>query len=317
MTSSESSEVREYQRQVALITWLGLACNVLLAAGKIAAGVLGHSRAVLADGVHSLTDLATDLAVLIGVRFWSRPADENHPHGHQRIETLVTLAIALALAVTALGLGYDGLSSIRNKDFHKPGWIAFGAAMASLVVKEILFQVTRKKARMLNSSALMANAWHHRSDAFSSIPAALAVAVGALFPDWAFVDSIGALIVCLLILKASMDIAWPALNQLSDRAAPPEATSSITSVILATPGVVATHAVRTRYLGSSLQVDCHVMVEPEITVRQGHDIAKAVRERLINDDPNVGDLNIVDVVVHVEPVEEPGSRDDKGRSGGT
>lgn len=298
---SPAAQHSDYHRKVSSITWIGLVLNVLLAAGKIAAGQLGHSRAVFADGVHSISDLVTDLAVLIGVRFWSKPADANHPHGHSRIETLVTLGIGLALAATAAVMAHGALADLRLGRFSKPGWIAFGAAAASIVIKELLYRATMRTAQTVKSSALVANAWHHRTDALSSIPAAVAVAVGALAPGWEFVDALGALLVCVFIFKAAYDVGNPALVELMDRAAPPEIVAGIREEAMATPGVRDAHAIRSRYLGSALQIDLHVLVDPELTVREGHDIAHAVKRRLLD-----SSLDVADVVVHMEPADHEG-----------
>ncbi len=278
------------------VAWIGLWCNLGLAILKIVAGLTARSHAVVADGVHSLSDLVTDLAVIIGVRYWSAPPDNDHPHGHARIETLVTLSIGLVLAGVAVGLCYEALATVRDPDLAPPGWLAFWAAVLSLGIKEWLYRWTVVKAREANSPALEANAWHHRSDALSSLPAAAAVAVGAIYPEWSFVDRVGAAIVSLLILQAAWKIVWPALQQLVDRGAPEEQLRRITEIAQSTRGVMEVHAVRTRYLGRGLQVDLHVLVDPEITVREGHAISELVRLRLLELCRNVRD-----VVVHLEP----------------
>ncbi len=283
-------------RQVRRITFIGMVGNLLLAGVKMAAGLLGGSQAVFADGVHSLSDLATDVAVLVGIRYWSAPPDEKHPHGHGRIETLVTVLIGLTLAAVAVGLGYEAVATVRSPHVQQPGWIAFWAAVLSIGVKEGLYRWTKAVARKVRSSALEANAWHHRSDALSSLPAAIAVAVAAVYPQWSFVDRIGALVVTLLILQAAWKITWPALEQLMDRGAPREQVEHIKEIVSATKGVMDLHAVRTRFLGQGYQVDLHVLVDPDITVREGHAISEKVRLRLLE-----FCRHIQDVVVHIEP----------------
>ncbi len=292
-------------RTVARVTWVGLWLNLGLALLKIGAGIGAGSQAVLADGIHSLSDLVTDVVVLVGLRYWTAPPDERHPHGHGRIETLVTVFIGCALLAVALGLGYGALAGVRAEGLAAPGWVAFWAALLSLGAKEVLYRWTMVKARETGSAALKANAWHHRSDALSSLPAALAVAVAAVFPEWSFVDRVGAFVVCLFILQAGGKITWPALEQLIDRGATEEQIRRIEEVAMQTGGVQEVHAVRSRYLGQGLQVDLHVLVDPELTVREGHVIAEKVKVRLLE---LCG--SVQDVVVHLEPYLPPEARDD-------
>lgn len=291
-------EYASHYRDVMLVGWVGVVCNLTLGGLKCVLGHVAGSRAVFADGVHSLSDLVTDIAVIVGVKYWTRPADDSHPHGHRRIETLVTAIIGIILAGVALGIGYRAFADL-GKPVARPGWAAFTAAMVSIVGKEILFRWNMVVAKRAKSQALVANAWHHRSDSLSSIPAAAAVAVALIFPKLGVVDLVGAVIVSLFILHAAWSIFRPALDQLIDRAAPTELVNTIQELSLAVPGVKEVHAIRTRYLGSCIQADLHVLVDPTLSVRVGHDIAHAVRERLVTAEPE-----IVDVVVHIEPFEE-------------
>ena len=282
--------------EVTFITWIGMLANILLSVIKFAAGIIGHSQAVVADAVHSLSDLSTDIAVLVGVRFWTAPADESHPHGHRRIETLVTALIGAILALIGLGLGYRALATLRHPAGSPPTWIAFIAAVVCIASKEVLYRRTAAVGKRVRSSAVIANAWHHRSDALSSVPAALAVLGTQLFPEWSFLDHMGAVVVSLFILKAAWKITRPALGELVDEAAPERVRENIERVALATPGVKHVHALRTRYVGSALQVDLHVNVDRQITVHEGHEIAEQVQRHLLAEEPDV-----VDVVVHIEP----------------
>jgi cation diffusion facilitator family transporter len=283
--------------QVRRAGWVGLASNLGLAAAKAVAGVLGHSHAVLADAVHSLSDLATDIAIILGVKFWSAPADENHPHGHGRIETLVTVVIGLALAAVAVGMGVRAIAGLQRGVETPPTGIALAAAVLSIVVKEALYRWTAGVGRRARSSATVANAWHHRSDAFSSIPAAAAVGVALIDPEWAVVDRVGAVVVCLLILQASWRILLPAVEQLIDRGAPAADRRRIEKLALEVDGVESAHAVRTRYVGAELSVDLHVEVDGSLSVTEGHGIAMAVRRKLVEEGPDVADA-----VVQVEPL---------------
>ncbi len=288
----------QHIRQVQWTAKVGLAVNLLLAVVKFAGGVLGASQAVVADAVHSLSDSITDVAILIGVKYWSKPPDEDHPHGHRRIETIVTSLIGLLLGAVALGLVYNAVITLRDKHVSTPGAIAIGAAFVSIVLKELLYQWTVRVGRGIRSSAVVANAWHHRSDAFSSIPALAAVALAWFSPSLSFVDHIGAVVVSFFILQAAWSIAKPALGQLADEGASAEDRERIERIAMGTNGVKLVHAIRTRHIGSGIQVDLHVKVDPEMTVRRGHDISELVKERLLADGPD-----IVDVVVHLEPFE--------------
>ncbi|MBN1477732.1 cation transporter [Candidatus Sumerlaeota bacterium] len=293
--------LQQHAAEVRRVTWWGLIINLLLSALKFAGGILGSSQAVVADAIHSLSDSVTDVAVLVGLRFWSKPPDESHPHGHRRIETLVTVAIGLLLAAVAVGLAVGALRGLRRLDLPSPEWIAFAAAVVSIGSKEWLYRWTVAVGRRARSSAVIANAWHHRSDALSSIPAAVAVAGAAFHPAWSFLDPLGALIVTLFILQAAWRIVKPALWELVDTGAPPEECEEILRLAEETEGVTNAHALRTRYVGPGMHVDLHIEVDPEITVREGHDISEKVKSRLIDQGPSV-----IDVVVHLEPEGDEG-----------
>jgi len=290
------SGVESTAAQVRRAGWVGLICNLLLAVLKMAAGIIGHSHAVVADAIHSLSDLVTDFAVIAGVHFWTKPADEDHPHGHQRIETLVTVVIGLFLAAVAVGLAWDAITGGHDSGSVAPTGIALVAALISIVVKEILYRWTAAEGRRLDSPALIANAWHHRSDALSSIPAAIAVAVAVINPRFAFVDRIGAVAVCVFILYAAWKIIAPALLQLIDTAAPPEERRLLEELAIGVGGVRDVHGLRTRYVGPRLAVDLHIVVDPDLNVEQGHEIAEAVKIALMAGGPGVHD-----VLVKVEP----------------
>jgi cation diffusion facilitator family transporter len=300
-------------REVRRITWIGLIANIILAALKMIVGVLGSSQAIVADAVHSISDMTTDIAVLIGVRLWSHPADECHPYGHRRIESIVTVGIGVTLVAVALAIGYRGIASVRDVHIVQPRWIAFIGAAISIVAKEALYRWTLHVGKRTRSAAVRANAWHHRSDALSSIPAALAVAIAAFDPHWSFVDHIGAVIVALFILHASWRIIGPALAELSDMGAPVDITTRICEAASATEDVHDVHAVRTRRMGPSVFVDLHITVDGAMTVHWGHLVSEAVKRNIQNQVPDV-----VDVVVHLEPSgPDAGERrlDDKGPAG--
>ena len=289
----------ENKKQAQQITLLGFIVNLLLAGLKFAFGFFGHSQAVVADAVHSLSDMVTDLFILIGIRFWSAPADECHPYGHQRIETMITAGIASLLALAAIGLGWNATRRLLTPAECPPLSFVFIAPLVSIIFKEILFRRTLAVGRRIKSQAVIANAWHHRSDAVSSIPPLLAVVAAAANPKWSFLDPVGALMVALLILKVAWDIASPALAELTEKGATSEEIQEINELAGGVFGVHSVHKTRTRRLGAGLFVDLHVVVDGDLTVRESHDIASEIQKKLIGDGPSV-----MDVTVHMEPDEE-------------
>ena len=283
-------------RTVQFVTVVGMILNIVLVLAKAAGGWFFHSQALLADAVHSLSDLVTDLAVIFGVKYWSAPPDRSHPYGHGRIETLVSAFIGIALAAVAIGLAWDAVGTLRNGVDRGPAGFAFLIAVFSVVSKEIVFRWTRAKAREVRSTAMEANAWHHRSDAISSIPAAVAIALAYFFPRLHFVDALGAIFVSGFILHSAWKIIQPTLQELSEAGVSKEDQAKIYRMAASLPGVLGAHALRTRNAGSAIWADIHIIVDPEMTVREGHDLSHKVRDLLV-----ASDLNIVDVVVHLEP----------------
>jgi cation diffusion facilitator family transporter len=281
------------------VTWIGIAVNLVLAVSKLLAGIYGESQAVIADGVEALLDLFTVVLVYAGSRFWTRPPDETHPFGHGRMETLAAVLIGVSLVGAAIGIGWQAVTTLRLPHTEPPGWIAAAAAFASVVGKEILYRYTVKVGQRIKSVAVVATAWHYRSDALSSIPVVIAVTGAILLPSWTLLDHLGALVVSVFILHAAFKISWPSLMELIDVGAPVEMRRRIRDMAAAVPGVIQVHDIRTRYIGTSLQLVLHVVVRGSLSVREGHSIAREVESRLID-----GIEEVVDVVVHVEPPEE-------------
>jgi cation diffusion facilitator family transporter len=288
----------KHQQSVIKITWFGLFINLALSVFKFIVGLIGHSQAVIADAFHSLSDLATDLAVLFGIRFWDAPADKDHPYGHYRIQTLITVSIGFALFIVALGIGYNGLATLREKHGTQPGWIALSGPLLSIILKEYLYQRTVRIGLLTKSPAVVANAWHHRSDALSSIPALIAVFLSAFNPDWGYFDHIGAVIVSIFILKVSWDIIKPELLELTEHAASAQDLGEIQSILHGIKEVLSFHKIRTRKMGSGILVDLHIQVDPQMSVIHGHEISRKVKTELMQNGPHV-----IDVVVHLEPYE--------------
>jgi len=295
-------------RKILQVTLAGLALNLALSAFKCSAGYWGKSQAVLADGIHSLSDTVTDGALLVGMRFWNKPPDADHPYGHQRLETMVTIFIGLVLGAVGVRLLWNALSSLHIPSASEvaPGKIALLAALVSVGSKEWLYRWSLFWGKKTRSMALSANAWHHRSDALSSLPVVLAVGGTMIDPSWIFLDPLGAALVSLFILRASYTICKDPLAQLMDKGMPLEDLKTLERIVWDIPGILGLHKIRTRYLGSnSLMVDLHIEVNPEISVRQGHELASSVKFSLMDHFPS-----IVYVVVHVEPYEKRNEKEE-------
>ena len=280
------------------VTWIGFLANISLSGIKFGAGYFGRSQALIADAIHSLTDTTTDLAVIAGSHFWSRPPDESHPYGHRRLETLVTIFIGFMLAAAGIGIGWEAISSLRAKNSSPPGIMALCAALASILCKEILYRWTAVASKKVKSPALAANAWHHRTDAISSLPVLVAVSGALLFPSWSFLDYVGAAVVSIFILHSAVKIIWPGISELIDVGAPEQIKAEIKKIACMNAKVQEVHAVRTRYISSGIQVDMHIVVPGSMSVREGHHIADDVQNRIIENIPE-----ILDVVIHVDPPE--------------
>ncbi len=294
----EKSPDGSREKTIRKVTWVGLLANVLLAGFKLLAGIIGSSQALVADAIHSLTDLTTDIAVIAGSHYWSRPPDEDHPYGHQRLETLVTVFIGVMLAAAGIGVGWKAISTLQVAHSAPPKLIAALVALISIIGKETMYRWTAYIGRRIKSPVLAANAWHHRTDAISSLPVLIAISGAMVFPSWSFLDRVGAVIVSIFIVHASIKILWPAFSELIDAGAPTEIRKRIQTSALKNEGVLQVHDIRTRYVSSSIQVDLHIVVKGSISVREGHDIADNVKDCIINEIQEV-----IDVIVHVEPPE--------------
>lgn len=285
-------------RKIHFVTIAGLIVNLILAALKGIGGLFFCSQALVADAIHSLSDLITDFAVIFGVKYWSAPPDDTHPYGHAKIETIVSFFIGFVLISVAAGLMIDAVGSLRSQVEKPPAAIAFWIAVISITSKEWLYRWTKCKATELKSSALAANAWHHCSDAISSIPVGVAIAISHWFPKWHFVDPLGAILVSGFIILAAWKIVKPALFELSESGSLSR-QQEIRKIALKIPEICEVHAVRTRGVGTAFFTDLHVMVEPNLTVRHGHDIAHELKQQIIN-----AGLGITDVIIHIEPYEK-------------
>lgn len=291
------------EKEIARVTVLGSVANLALLLFKFVAGVIGHSSAMIADAVHSLSDFITDIVVILFVNISSKPEDEGHDYGHGKYETMATSIIAIVLLFVGFGLFRDGANNIY--DFYvngipleRPGYIALAAAFASIIVKEILYHVTRLVGERQNSQVVIANAWHHRSDAFSSIGTALGIGGAILLGDnWRVLDPLAAVIVSLFIMKVAITLAIPAVNDLLEKSLPKEVEDEILSIICELPEVKSPHNLRTRRIGNNIAIEVHIRVDGDITVTMAHDMTKEIESRI-----RAKFGKATHISLHVEPI---------------
>ena len=290
------------QREIYRVTIVGSVVNMLLLIFKFVAGIVGNSAAMVADAVHSLSDFVTDIVVILFVRLSGRPADEDHGYGHGKFETLATLFVSLVLFGVAVMLFVGGVKDIvavaHGKQLAEPTMVALIAAVISIIAKELLYHYTVKCGEKLNSQVVVANAWHHRSDAFSSI-GVLAGVGGAMFLGgrWAVLDPIAATIVSLFIVKVAYSLLMPSLEELLERSLPKDVEQRIEQIILSVDGVSSPHHLRTRRIGSAYAIEVHIRMDGNLTLTQAHAVTTAV-ERLLKQE--FGDSTHVGI--HTEPV---------------
>lgn len=280
------------------ITLYGAAKNSLLALLKITFGIVGHSHALFADGIHSLADLLIDSLVLIASRFGSRAADLEHPYGHGRIETAATLALAFLLLLTGVGIIFAGGMEVMGlRAATRPDLYVVLVAMFSMFLNEVLYRYTRITGERIGSKLLVTNAWHHRSDSFTSLVVVIGV-IGAWL-GLVRLDSLAAIVVGVLIVKMAAQFGWNSIRELVDTGLDAETIKQINQSIIAVPGVGAVHQLRTRSVGGTIFLDVHILVDPTISVSEGHFIGQQVHFRLMQEVPGV-----VDVTVHVDPEDD-------------
>ncbi len=283
--------------EIQRVTITGLVLNIVLMVFKVTAGIAGRSQAVFADGIHSGSDLVTDVMVLLGLAFWARPKDADHPYGHERIETVVALVLSGILFAAGALIGYGAVSQLWKRHVVQIRPIALYAAVVSVLSKEILYRWTRSVGVRMRSLAVVANAWHHRSDAFSSIPVAVAVATAILLPSWWFVDHVAAILVSVFIVIAAYGIALPCVRQLIDTAPPKQIQEALAQAMESTDGVISVHEIRARYLGPKILAEAHIEVDGRVTVEEGHDIAEEAKKKVFEQFPEIEDITI-----HIEPI---------------
>ncbi|WP_346713651.1 cation diffusion facilitator family transporter [Mediterranea massiliensis] len=298
----EKSEEAAREAGIYRVTLVGSVVNLLLLVFKFVAGILGHSAAMLADAVHSLSDFVTDIIVIVFVRISSKPEDEGHDYGHGKYETLATAIIGLVLLFVGFGILWNGATSIwdfwQGGELKEPGMLALWAALVSILFKELLYQYTVLKGRRLNSQAVVANAWHHRSDALSSIGTAVGIGGAILLGErWLILDPLAAVVVSLFIMKVAIQLLVPCVEELLEKSLPAEVEEKIKQEILSFPGVTLPHHLRTRRIGSSYAIEVHIRMDGQITLEEAHRTATAIENRLKSEFGSRTYINI-----HVEPV---------------
>lgn len=278
------------------VTLVGIVVNGLLIVLKMLAGIFGHSQALIADAVHSVSDLFTDAVVLVGLEIGGKPPDGDHHFGHGRIETLASTVVGVSLVVTAVYLGGKALLDIYRHTAIYPNGLAISGAALSIAFKEALYRYTVFTGRRMKSQLIIANAWHHRTDALSSVAVMAGVTGAWVNPAWHMLDAVAALIVSLIVIKVGADILRRTVREISDAAPPPDVLDKIKKCSLSVEGVIDTHDLRVRSLAGRYQMEIHVVVDGRLTVAKGHDIAKAVESCIFEEIDQAGKI-----IVHVDP----------------
>ena len=286
------------------VTWTGFAVNMVLTVIKLAAGFIGKSTAMIADGVHSLSDFVTDLLVILFIGISGKEKDDDHKYGHGKYETFATLLISLVLILVGVGIFWSGLTKVmdvfQGEVLEQPTYLALGAALVSILFKEILFWYTKVVGDKINSNAVIANAWHHRSDAFSSIGTALGIS-GAIFlgESWRILDPIAGLIVSIFIVKVALELGMPSMHELLEKSLPEETEKSIIEIIESHPEVIFQHNLKTRKIGSIFAIDVHIKLDKNISFVKSHDVATDIEIKLR---AKFGEKTVTNI--HTEPYVE-------------
>ena len=289
----------EQEKKTAMrVSAVTIVWNVILSIFKLIAGIVGHSGAMISDAVHSASDVFSTIIVILGINIASRQSDDDHQYGHDRLECVAAILLAVVLFATGIGIGIGGINKIITGTAGKdeiPGMIALLAAVASILVKESMFWYTRSAAKKINSGALMADAWHHRSDALSSIGALIGIGGARLgFP---VLDPIASVIICVFIVKAAYDIFKDAVDKMVDKSCDEETEEKMRQLIKEQTGVLKVDVLRTRLCGAKMYVDIEIAADGDITLREGHEIAQVVHDKVEEEFPLVKHC-----MVHVNPL---------------
>ena len=299
---SNETEIRK--RKIYRVTFVGLVVNLVLSLLKLAAGLVGRSGAMVADAVHSFSDLATDVVVIAFARISAKPRDPGHDYGHGKYETLATIIISIALGVVGAGILFNSIEGIRTVveggTLPRPGAIALVAAVVSIVVKEILYRYTVRVGHQVQSPSVIANAWHHRSDALSSLGTLAGIGCAYFLEDkWRIADPVAALVVAIFIFKIAFDLIRTGLGELLEQSLPADVEEEILHIVTANPEIREPHNLRTRRIGASIAIEVHVRMDGQMTVEHSHDLTVEIERRLRE---RFGEGTMI--AIHVEPVKE-------------
>lgn len=299
MKKGNEESAGDFQRVAGRVSTMSIAGNVILSVFKLIAGIVAHSNAMISDAVHSASDVFSTIVVMIGIRLASKKADKEHPYGHERMECVAAIILAMVLFVTGLGIGMEALKNILSGSYHDlqvPGTLALAAAIVSIMVKEAMFWYTKIYAVRIDSSALLADAWHHRSDAFSSVGALIGIAGARLgFP---VMDSIASLVIFIFIIKAAYDIFKDAIDKMVDHSCDEETERQIYECVMKNREVMGIDSLHTRIFGNKIYVDIEIAVDGSYTLKRSHEIAEEVHE-----DIERNFRKIKHIMVHVNPAQ--------------
>lgn len=306
---------KERARGIYKVTIVGSIVNFLLVVCKFVSGIIGHSAAMFADAVHSLSDFVTDIIVVLFIRISNRPEDKDHDYGHGKYETLAAALIGIILLLVGLGILWNGINKImlviKGGVLESPGMIAFWVAVFSIIVKELVYRYTVYKGKQLDSQAVIVNAWHHRSDAFSSIGTAIGIGGAILLgKSWTVLDPIAAVIVSFFIIKVALQSLIPCIEELLEKSLPEETEKEIEQIVLSENGVSEPHHLRTRRIGSHYAIEVHVRMDGNISLSKAHQTATNIERKLkehYGGETHVG--------IHVEPVKVKNAEEVKQRNG--
>lgn len=290
------------EREIYRVTLAGSVVNLLLLLFKFVAGIAGHSAAMVADAVHSLSDFATDMVVILFVHISSKPEDAGHDYGHGKYETLATAIIGLALLCVGIGILWNGLTAVwqfwQGDALQRPGGVALAAALVSVLSKEAVYRYTIRAGKRCRSQAVIANAWHHRSDALSSIGTAIGIGGAFLLGErWCVLDPLAAIVVSIFIIRVAIQLLVPCINELLEKSLPPEIEEEIEQTILSFPGVCSPHHLRTRRIGNHFAMEVHVRMDGHLSLEEAHRKATEIEielRRRFGNDTHIG--------IHVEPI---------------
>ena len=297
---SDAAEIRK--RRIYRVTLVGFAVNLVLSLAKLAAGVFGRSGAMVADAVHSFSDLATDVVVIVFARISAKPRDDGHDYGHGKYETLATILISMALGVVGVGILVNSIGAVRSVldggELPRPGLVALVAAVLSIAAKEILYRYTVREGRAIDSPSVVANAWHHRSDALSSLGTLVGIGCAYFLGDkWRIADPIAALIVAVFIFKVAFDLIRTGVGELLEKSLPEETEREILRIVTLDPAVREPHNLRTRRIGAAIAIEIHIRVDGAMTVARSHALTVGIERRLRE---RFGEGTMI--AVHVEPL---------------